>query len=342
MLKAQTAAVADVKSKQVSALYLELTECEIARIAAASLHTHVISHQLLSGGLFNTTYLLNTTDCGKVVLRVGPVNRHLLLPFEHHLMEAEAQVYTLLGARGIPTSQMLVMDNSKTVIDRDFMIVRYIPSTAMSQIVLTPEDKSRISHDVGEATAKMHQIVAPRFGRVADVKNGGGYNTWSDCLLGELSNWEQVGVASEIFFEEELSEIRSFFYAAAPYLDEIREPRLVHTDLWLGNILVRTDTPRPEFGAIIDTDRAIWGDPMYEFSSIRWTYGEASFWVGYGMIPPQSAGDRIRCSLYTLFNRMLNAYVYLKEYNNPSQSLVERDDALRNMAFLREMLNQNL
>ena len=35
----------------------------------------------------------------------------------------------------------------------------------------------------------------------------------------------------------------------------------------------------------------------------------------------QGKEDKIRCALYTLFNRMLNAYVYLKEYNNLNQSL---------------------
>lgn len=165
----------------------------------------------------------------------------------------------------------------------------------------------------------------------ADVKNGSGYNKWSECLLGELADWEQVGITSESFSVEELGEIRNLFKAAAPYLDEIREPRLVHTDLWQGNILVRTDTPRPEFGAIIDADRAIWGDPMYEFSSIRWSYDEERFWEGYGMMLPQGKGDKIRCALYTLFNRMLNTYVYLKEYNNLNQSLAEREDAHRNM-----------
>ena len=327
--------------KPSSALYRELTESEIAKITASALHTGVVSYRLLSGGLFNTTYLLETEDCGKVVLRAGPVNRHLLMPFEHHLMEAEAQVYALLGARGIPASELLAMDDSKRVIDRDFMLVRYIPGTAMSQLELTDEDRSRISRDVGEATARMHGITAPRFGRVADVKNGGGYEKWSECLLSELSGWEKVGIASGVFTKAELSEIHKIFNAAVPYLDEIKEPRLVHTDLWLGNILVRTDTERPEFGAIIDADRAIWGDPMYEFSSIRWAYNEASFWEGYGAILPQTTADKVRRALYTLFNRMLNAYVYLAEYNNPEQCLAEHEDALKNMAFLSKILKLN-
>lgn len=338
MKKIQPVPVGDTEIRTASALYLELTECEISRVVASALHTDVLSYQLLGGGLFNTTYLLDTEDCGKVVLRAGPVNRHLLMPFEHKLMEAEAQVYALLGARGIPASRILAMSTSKTVIDRDFMIVRYIPGTAMSQIELTPDDRSRISRDVGKATAKMHLISAPRFGRVADVKNGGGYRKWSDCLMGELADWEKVGIPAGIFSPDELNEIHRLFRNATPFLDEIQEPRLVHTDLWKGNILVRTDTQKPEFGAIIDADRAIWGDPLYEFSSIRWTYGETCFWEGYGTEPSQKEGDRIRCALYTLFDRLLNAYVYLKEYNQPGLSAAEREDALANMALLRKIL----
>ena len=327
-----------METKPVSALYRELTEEELARIASSALNTKLLSHRLLSGGLFNTTYFLETADCGKAVLRVGPVNRHLLMPFEHSLMEAEAEVYRLLAGHNIPASEILAMDTSKALIGRDFMIVKYIPGTAMSQLNLSPEDKSRISRDVGEATAKMHRIASPKFGRVAAVKNGGGYDRWSECFRGELTDWEKVGAPSGIFSEQELGEVRSLFQSAAPYLDEIREPRLVHTDLWLGNVLARTDGEKPEFGAIIDADRAIWGDPMYEFSSIRWTYSEPHFWEGYGATPPQDRGSRIRCAVYTLMNRLLNAYVYLKEYNNPAQCQVERADALRNMELLKELL----
>ncbi len=95
---------------------------------------------------------------------------------------------------------------------------------------------------------------------------------------------------------------------------------------------------QPEFGAIIDPDRAIWGDPMYEISSISWTYDEPCFWKGYGLTPPQSRSSRIRCALYTLLNRLLDAYVYLKEYNNPTEAQLEREDALAKMALLRALL----
>lgn len=253
-------------------------------------------------------------------------------------MEAEEQVYTLYAQHGIPSSEILAIDTSKTCIDRDFMIVRYIPSRTMSEIDLTLQDKARICRDIGAATAKMHMIKAPRFGRIADVKNGCGYTLWSEFLFHELLDWERVGIPTALFTEEEHKEIRLLFQKAAPYLDEIKEPCLVHTDLWLGNVLIYTDTETPEFAAIIDADRALWGDPMFEFSSIRWTYSEESFWDGYEQRPSQNQQDRIRCAIYTLLNRLWNAYVYLKEYNQPENALGEQADALKQISLLKDLL----
>lgn len=322
-----------------SSLYRELTDNELNSIVSKSLKTEIISAHLLTGGLFNTTYLIGTPKYGKTVLRVGPVNRHLLMPFEHHLMEAEEYVYSLCSAHEVPTSEILVTDTSKTIIDRDYMFVCYIPSCPMSQIELSSEDSARIVREIGQATAKFHSIEAPRFGRIVDVKNGGGFTLWSDALLNELHEWERVGVAASIFTENEHDTIRMLFEKARPYLDEIKQPHLVHADLWLGNILIRTDIERPEFAAIIDADRAIWGDPAFEFSSIQWTYSEECFWEGYGHSLSHDTADRIRRSIYTLLNRLWNAYVYLVEYNQAEQSKKETIDARVQIAYLQGILD---
>ena len=119
----------------------------------------------------------------------------------------------------------------------------------------------------------------------------------------------------------------------------LKEPRLVHADLWPGNILISADTPKPRFAAIIDADRAIWGDPDFEFSSIRWTYSEDSFWEGYGRKLPQSPAARIRRGIYTLLNRLWNTYGYLCEYNQPEKAASEQSGARDQMSELCELLN---
>ena len=155
----------------------------------------------------------------------------------------------------------------------------------------------------------------------------------------ELTEWEKVGVPSALFTREEHKEIRMLFQKAVPYLDEIREPRLVHADLWTGNILLRTDTEHPEFAAIIDADRALWGDSEFEFSSIQWTWSEPTFWDGYGRTLARNHASCIRRSIYTLLNRLWNSYVYLAEYNQPENASAETSDARAQIAQLKKWLD---
>ncbi|MBQ8893546.1 MAG: GNAT family N-acetyltransferase [Clostridia bacterium] len=302
-----------------SSLYRELTSAELAAV----LKTTHFSARLLTGGLFNTTYLVEL-PLGKAVLRVGPVNRQLLMPFEHHLMEAESRVYRLCAAHGIPASEVLAVDTSKTVIDRDYMLVRYIPSKPMSQAELG-EARNRICRRIGQATAKLHAITAPRFGRIV----GPGFERWSEALLWELSEWETLG-----YWQEQHREAEILFEKAIPYLDEICTPCLVHTDLWAGNILI---SPEPDFAAIIDADRALWGDPEFEFSSIWWTLGEEAFWEGYGKRLSGTYAARVRRGIYHLLNRLWNSYVYQMEYNQPENARKEQELALKQIEELKDL-----
>lgn len=318
-----------------SELFRELNEEEISRVIQSALHTQVHTARLLTGGLFNTTYLVDTQAQGRVVLRVGPVNRHLLMPFEHRLMEAEAQVYALCGEREIPASQVLALDVSKRVIDRDFMIVRYIPSKPMNEIELEPADKARICADVGRYTARMHAIHAPKFGRIVDVAAGGGFERWSDCMLDELRSWWSVAEESGLYTPGELAQAEAAFMRAAPQLDEITVPALVHTDMWFGNILIDTQTQRPEVAAIIDADRALWGDPEADFSMIRWMQKTPSFWEGYGKPLGMDAPSVVRRGVYNLMSHLWNSYVYQCEYNMPDEAQSERRLALEQLAELR-------
>lgn len=321
-----------------SSLYLTLTQEELKDLIARSLHTTIRSASLLTGGLFNTTYYVDTENCGPVVLRVGPVNRHLLMPFEHNLMEAEQHVYALCREKEIPVSEVLLCDTSKQILDRDYMIVRYIPSHPMSEVKLSPDSRSRICRDIGYVTANMHSIEASHFGRIVDVKHGKGFSKWSDCLINELKLWESVARPTGLFSASQHTQIEQIFERAVPVLDEIQTPKLVHTDLWQGNILIRSDTDDPKLAAIIDADRAMWGDPDIDFSSIQWTYEEPAFWEGYGRTLKEDASSVIRRSLYTLLWYLLDAYVYDSEYNEPENAAARKTGALEQIEKLEHLL----
>ena len=321
-----------------SHLYQELTQSEQEKVIAAALSTTILRSRLLTGGLFNTTYLVETADFGKVVLRVGPINTHLLLPFERNLMEAECHIYDLFKKEGIPASEVLAQDCSKTVISRDYMIVRYIPAGAMSETVLEEEDRARICRDIGVAAAKMHRITAARFGRSADVKAGRGFTKWSEYLLDELKQWESVARPVQLLPEELYDRIFSLVKKAAPALDQITVPHLVHTDFWTGNVLISTRSGRPEFAAVIDADKAVWGEPELEFSNIGWALRAPTFWEGYGNTLSQETAAQIRRAVYKLIWNLLDYYIFTVELTAPEDAAQIRDVALKQMELLENMV----
>ena len=299
-----------------SSLYLELSKEELRKLIRETLNTDINSAKLLTGGLFNTTYYIDTMKYGSVVLRAGPVNRHLLLPFEHSLMQAEQLVYKLCREAQVPVSEILFMDTSKRIIDCDYMIVRYIPSVPMNEAVLCSDNNSQICRDIGAATAKMYSITHS-----------------------QLNQWERLSKSTSLFSDAEYIKIRRTFENSIPFLDKIQTPSLVHTDLWKGNVLICFNSDIPEFAAIIDADRAMWGDPDVEFSSINWTHSEPTFWEGYGKALKQDFGSRIRRTIYTLLWSLLDAYVYLQEYNQPENANERKIKALHQIDILSTLLH---
>ncbi len=106
--------------------------------------------------------------------------------------------------------------------------------------------------------------------------------------------------------------LRHQFYKSRELLDKIKTPYLLHTDLWEGNVLLNRDILE-----IIDSDRTMYGDKDFEFSS-AWMDNSA-LQEGYDSIIQKSTSpnDVKRRQLYQMFFCLLEAYVGYSEYNNP-------------------------
>ncbi len=319
-----------------SSLYAPVADADIRAILKGTLDTAPVEHRPISGGLFNTTYFVKTADCGDVILRVGPVNRHLLLHFEHDMMEAEATVYRICAAHGIPASELLAVDTSKTLIDRDVMIVRYIPSTTYTldraQSPFAAHITARLYRELGESVAKLHALVGTGFGHVYDVAHGRGHTRWSDFLKDELEKLVATCAPHGIFTEADVTTMRDIRVRHTDILDEIATPRLVHADLGPNNLLIRTDTPEPTFGAFIDPDRAMWGDPDMDFAYMDWLQCD-ELWRGYGRRLATDDASLRRRLIYKMIRWVCNAFVWEVEYNR-------HDYMLGTVKEIREILGK--
>ena len=313
-----------------SRLFRELTRGELA--AAVRRHFGAVDFTacLMDGGLFNTTYLLSLSDGRRYVLRSGPVNRQLLLPFELRLFLSETAVYKLCHERGIPVPNVVELvlpdDRADSSIDcRGYMITEYIDSLPMTSELISPDEKSALRRELGEITARFNSIEGTRFGRVCDVSGtaDGGYTRWSDWLESEFSEVCNAIRPYEVFSERELDGFMRLPEKYRGLLDEVTTPRLVHADLWEGNVLVTPD--RKHIAAIIDADRALFGDVGFELAG-GWN-DSAEFYSGWGE-PPFGRDYEARRLIYLALYRLTDTYVYFAEYADPESGSRTRNKAL--------------
>lgn len=295
--------------------------------------SNIISSSPLKGGLFNTTYkLIIDSPYKELILRVGPVNRDCLLSFENNLMKAEEYVYKLLDENNIPSPTVVICDTSKSVIDRDFMITEYIKSISLSDKSIPESYRNKLYKEVGEYTYKVHAIKGNRFGRVSDFINGVSYNTWKDFLIYHVTEICKSCLDYYVFDKETIEKIIDVYESNQSLFENIIEPSLVHADLWAGNILVsENDNKGYEVAAIIDVDRAIFGDIDFEFAS-PWIINDA-FISGYGNIHVNE-NNKLKLNFYRLLYSVIDSYVWKVEYNDENEYIANKERTLELLSSL--------
>lgn len=307
-----------------SLLYLELTAQELSAIVQRHFETDIFDSYLLDGGMFNTTYRLDVGGSA-YVLRMGPVNRHLLLPFERTLMTGEVEFYRLCRKAGLPVSEVVALDTNRDIVDRDYMIVRYVQNIGMFQLKEGSPEWNTVMENVGRFTAQMHRIEGTRFARLSDAAEGRGFTLWSDFILSELNAVSLAYEHSDQYTRNELDIIGRTFRHYIPLLDEITVPHLLHVDIWHGNVLVKPDGSN-EIAAIIDGDRAIWGDIDFDLQK-EWL-NNPEFARGYAIPQIITPERKIRRLLYRILMHMIDGYVWKHEYMMPENGQFCHDCAM--------------
>lgn len=315
-----------------SRLYKEVEESTLQQLNAAAFPgTKILESQVLAGGMFNTTYRIVNTERTYVLL-LGPVNRHLVLPFEERLMEGEQIATALLRKEGLPVPELLFLDVSGKQIDRDYMITAYVESIPLNHPSLQPEDKRKCYRDAGAYAKKIHTITGKAFGHVAQVEAGEGFATWQEFLCADLATTGARAVCAGAVEEETFHTIQRWFWEAGELFAEVERPALVHGDIWDGNILISGKDGALQVCALIDGDRALYGDPMFEFAGDWIT--DPCFEEGYGGFG-QTEADRKRKVLYRLFLDLREAYILQEEYCQQEAAETARERLKQWMKFMQ-------
>jgi aminoglycoside phosphotransferase (APT) family kinase protein len=173
-----------------------------------------------------------------------------------------------------------------------------MPGEPWAQVIhtFTPEENMVLWRQLGSITKTIHAVQGNHFGTTINALS----STWSTAVVDWLTTivWDLEEARLDA---TDVTELLAIVLANRRVLDAITHPRLLHGDLWTGNLLVTRGQEGPRIVAVLDSDRTSWGDPLADWTMFllprhAGTEVEA-FWETYGH-PEPSLGARVRMLIY--------------------------------------------
>ena len=289
-----------------------MQEAELNNILAQSgFSDSVESAQSLGGGMYNDSFVL---DCqgGRYVLRLAPPDEEPKLFYEKKMMRSEPGIHRVVNEQtSVPAPSVVHYDFSREFIDRDFLIMEYLPGRS------GPFDKS----DLGDYVRQIHDIRGDCYG-YPDREAPTGEN-WTDLFHRYVEMIFDDCLRAGAIDRDEHARFLSLYNERWDAMTDDVEPCLLHLDLWSANIL----TQDGRITGILDFDRGLYGDPELEFAVLD-TYGNSTpqFFAGYGRERSDGRDAQVRRNLYVVYEIIKYAFIRLARGGRRSmaRSFVER------------------
>lgn len=253
----------------------------------------------LGGGTYNTVEELRLTDGGAYVLKVAPTAPGLR--HESRLLAAEAEFCRGAAEAEVPAPGVVALDER-------WLLMTVCPGVPWDA---PPggDEQARLRAELGGQVARLHRVDGPGFGYPSGALGPlapdwrTAFTAMFDAVLADARRYRAP-------LPRPADEVAAVARAAYDALDEVTDARLVHFDLWPGNVLVDRAGAEPRIGGLIDGERMFWGDPLADFVSLALLEDirkDEPFLAGYRAAGGHAVFDasaRLRLALY-------RAYLYL-------------------------------
>jgi aminoglycoside phosphotransferase (APT) family kinase protein len=218
----------------------------------------------ITEGWFNTIYRLSFTDGARVGLKIAPRQQFQPMTYEKDLLHAEIGVQTLLVERGLRGTHVITEGRDPLAGEpMDWFMYHWVEGKNLAEARETMDDtaQQRADDEVAALSARINSIRGERFGRWHNDNCAAA--TWNESFTMMVEDLLYDAGRKSVVLPWETSELRALLAEAVPSLFLVRQPRLVIWDLHDGNVIVNPETGGVQ--AVIDGDRALWGDPLMEF-----------------------------------------------------------------------------
>lgn len=321
-----------------------LTDAELDALARRAIGTGVAAAVELTDGYANAVWRLALDDGRAVVLKLSPPPELEQLSYERNLLRMEARAYELAAAAGVPLAPLLGAGFDDPVLGGDYLVLGELDGVSWNAVPTRaaspgspgalrwdagPGAENLLRRELGRHLARLNAVTGEVFGYPYAGITGA---TWREAYLAMagalLTDTERYPTP----LPRPADAIAALLAARSPVLDEITTPHLVHFDVWAGNVFLDL-AGAPRIQAIIDHERAFWGDPLAEFVTPT-IFGELReddpLLAGYREVTPLelTPAARVRLDLYRAY-----LYLILLVENGPRQYPEREYAPLRDKAF---------
>ena len=274
-------------------------------------HCHTLdgplSFESIPTGKFNTSFFVSDGH-EALVLRIAPPDHAVQLFYERDMMRQEPEIHArLLERTSAPVAPILAFDDSRELINRNFLIMKRLPGRPLTEMSGVPYD--HVLRQVGAHLAETHRLNEDRYGYLGAHQPMQPQSSWQAAFAIMWGKLIDDIVAVGQYDRAESRQLRLLLDRHLELFDRAVPASLLHMDIWHQNILVGADG---SVTGIVDWDRALWGDPEIEFAVLDYCgVSEPAFWEGYGQKRDLSEPARIRQVFYLLYE--LQKYIVIRQ-----------------------------
>lgn len=306
-----------------------LSPADLDSLLLRALGTGISEAFELTDGFANAVWRLTLDDGRDVVLKLSPPPELEQLSYERDLLRMEAAAIELAAAAGVPVAGLVRAGFDDPMLGGDYLVLDALDGVPWNRA--QPGDPGDLRRQLGRHLARLHTVTGEVYGYPHAGITGA---TWREAylamvgaLLGDTERYPTPLPAPA-------EEIAAIVRRASGVLDEVTVPCLVHFDVWQGNVFLDLNgvTGAASIQAIIDHERAFWGDPLADLITPT-LFGEVAetdpLLAGYREVRPLelTSSALTRLDLYRTY-----LYLILLVENGPRQYPEEDYAPLRDLA----------
>jgi aminoglycoside phosphotransferase (APT) family kinase protein len=245
------------------------------------------------------------------------------------LISKEALIMRRLSrVEGVPVPEVLALDTARDLLPFDVLILRYIDGVSTDQVwrQLGLEQRQHISMELGRVVGAIQHDHWSLYGDLLPAHGFLESARWADVVLHRAAALADRAARMPNFPRHLLDGIIAVLNDGDALFDTASPPTLTHTDLAPGNVLLRRDGDSWSIAALIDWDRALVADAVWEFADLWHDPSDPFPWVAWFMEGYRERHEiphdfRMRQRLYRLlraFERALDDSVTGDGHESPS------------------------